>query len=161
MAACYNAYSVGSQSFEFDEDDDDASFDSGYEKSFETAEAQLSSRRRLDFDEAGRNPLVPQLEYSGAWDGAPLNSPPAVAAGFVGLLDTSSNHSTRSGRTLVEHLNSRAPNAGFEPPLTSTPMKSPEDPDAPRQKRKYAVGKNRVTRSRSPPRWCGSSASAG
>ncbi|KAH8234896.1 hypothetical protein KR032_005168 [Drosophila birchii] len=150
MAACYNAYSVGSQSFEFDEDDDDASFDSGYEKSFET-EAQLSSRRRLDFDEAAPNPLAPQLPYSGAWDGAALNSPPAAtAAGFVGLLDTSSNHSTRSGRTLVEHLNSRAPNGGFEPPLTSTPMKSPEDPDAPRQKRKYAVGKNRVTRSRSP-----------
>nr|XP_016933678.1 basic helix-loop-helix neural transcription factor TAP [Drosophila suzukii] len=150
MAACYNAYSAGSQSFEFDEDDDDASFDSGYEKSFET-EAQLSSRRRLDFDDrySGTSPApAVQQPYSvAAWDTVPLNSPPA---GFVGLLDTSSNHSTRSGRTLVEHLNSRASTAGFDPPLTSTPMKSPEDPDAPRQKRKYAVGKNRVTRSRSP-----------
>ncbi|EDW33441.1 GL15578 [Drosophila persimilis] len=149
MAACYNAYSAPSQSFEFDEDDDDASFDSGYEKSFET-EAQVSSRRRLDFDEtynsAAAGPAAP-LAYAGTWDTAPINSPPA---GFVGLLDTSSNHSTRSGRTLVEHLNSRATGGGFEPQLTSTPMKSPEDPDAPRPKRKYAVGKNRVTRSRSP-----------
>ncbi|XP_017111741.1 basic helix-loop-helix neural transcription factor TAP [Drosophila elegans] len=158
MAACYNAYSAGSQSFEFDEDDDDASFDSGYEKSFET-EAQLSSRRRLDFEDryGGTPPTAAavQLPYSGgiAWDTVPLNSPPTGAgsgAGFVGLLDTSSNHSTRSGRTLVEHLNSRASSGTFDPPLTSTPMKSPEDADAPRQKRKYAVGKNRVTRSRSP-----------
>ncbi|XP_016986037.2 basic helix-loop-helix neural transcription factor TAP [Drosophila rhopaloa] len=153
MAACYNAYSAGSQSFDFDEDDDDASFDSGYEKSFET-EAQLSSRRRLDFeDRYGGTPPNPavQLPYSGAWEAVPLNSPPAGSgSGFVGLLDTSSNHSTRSGRTLVEHLNSRASTSTFDPPLTSTPMKSPEDPDAPRQKRKYAVGKNRVTRSRSP-----------
>ncbi|XP_017058877.1 basic helix-loop-helix neural transcription factor TAP [Drosophila ficusphila] len=149
MAACYNAYSAGSQSFEFDEEDDDASFDSGYEKSFET-EAQLSSRRRLDFDGSyGGTPPAPAVQhpYSGGWDAVPLNSPPA---GFVGLLDTSSNHSTRSGRTLVEHLNSRASNGAFDPPLTSTPVKSPGDPDAPRQKRKYAVGKNRVTRSRSP-----------
>ncbi|BFF98655.1 basic helix-loop-helix neural transcription factor TAP [Drosophila madeirensis] len=151
MAACYNAYSAAPpQCYDFDEDDDDASFDSGYEKSFET-EAQLSSRRRLDFDESynggAAGPAAP-LAYAGSWDAAPLNSPPS---GFVGLLDTSSNHSTRSGRTLVEHLNSRAPGSGFEPPLTSTPLKSPpEDPDAPRPKRKYAVGKNRVTRSRSP-----------
>ncbi|XP_017004279.3 basic helix-loop-helix neural transcription factor TAP [Drosophila takahashii] len=137
MAACYNAYSAGSQSFEFDEDDDDASFDSGYEKSFETEAQALSSRRRLDFDA----PAVQQPYAGAAWDTVPLNS----------LLDTSSNHSTRSGRTLVEHLNSRAPTAAsFDPPLTSTPMKSSEDPDAPRPKRKYAVGKNRVTRSRSP-----------
>ncbi|XP_033160993.1 basic helix-loop-helix neural transcription factor TAP [Drosophila mauritiana] len=145
MAACYNAYSAGSQSFEFDEDDDDASFDSGYEKSFET-EAQLSSRRRLDFG-TPPTPAIPQPYSGGTWDAVPLSSPPA---GFVGLLDTSSNHSTRSGRTLVEHLNSRATNGVFDPPLTSTPVKSPEDPDAPRPKRKYAVGKNRVTRSRSP-----------
>ncbi|KAH8378976.1 hypothetical protein KR009_002371 [Drosophila setifemur] len=145
MAACYSGYTPNSKSFDFDEDDDDASFDSGYEKSFET-EAHLSSRRRLDFDE-GAAPVASQNPYAGSWDAAPLNSPPA---GFVGLLDTSSNHSNRSGRTLVEHLNSRATNGNFDPPLTSTPMKSPEDPDAPRPKRKYAVGKNRVTRSRSP-----------
>ncbi|XP_034483446.1 basic helix-loop-helix neural transcription factor TAP [Drosophila innubila] len=154
MSACYNAYNP-SQSFEFDEDeDDDASFDSGYEKSFET-DANASSRRRLDFEEhynnstanASATPPVPApLGYAGGWD-VSVNSPPA---GFVGLLDTSSNHSTRSGRTLVEHLNSRAPASSFEPQLTSTPVKSPEDPNAPRPKRKYAVGKNRVTRSRSP-----------
>ncbi|EDV96994.1 basic helix-loop-helix neural transcription factor TAP [Drosophila grimshawi] len=163
MSACYNAYNP-SQSFAFDEDDDDdASFDSGYEKSFET-DAHASSRRRLNFEEhyngtanAGATPPGQAhfpLAYaggSGGWDGQ-LNSPPSTA-GFVGLLDNSSNHSTRSGRTLVEHLNSRATAAttiGFEPQLTSTPVKSPEDPDAPRPKRKYAVGKNRVTRSRSP-----------
>ncbi|KAH8365634.1 hypothetical protein KR093_002888 [Drosophila rubida] len=159
MSACYNAYNP-SQSFEFDDDDDDdASFDSGYEKSFET-ELNASSRRRLDFDEhynsaanasaSGTPPVpahAPALSYNGGWD-VSANSPPA---GFVGLLDNSSNHSSRSGRTLVEHLNSRAASGNsFEPQLTSTPVKSPEDPNAPRPKRKYAVGKNRVTRSRSP-----------
>ncbi|EDW73469.1 uncharacterized protein Dwil_GK16635 [Drosophila willistoni] len=168
MAACYNPYggAAGSQAFEFDDEDDDASFDSGYEKSFETEAANnvsSSSRRRLDFDEsynssANATPPVPATAsgpgggvYAGSWEmGAMGNSPPP---GFVGLLDTSSNHSTRSGRTLVEHLNSRAGSNGsnaFDPQLTSTPVKSPEDPDVPRQKRKYAVGKNRVTRSRSP-----------
>ncbi|XP_064544380.1 basic helix-loop-helix neural transcription factor TAP [Drosophila montana] len=159
MSACYNAYNP-TQSFEFEEDDDDdASFDSGYEKSFETI-ANASSRRRLDFAEhynstanaSGTPPGQAQapLLYAGTWD-MQLNSPPATTAGFVGLLDNSSNHSTRSGRTLVEHLNSRAATTGgFEPQLTSTPVKSPEDPNAPRPKRKYAVGKNRVTRSRSP-----------
>ncbi|EDV39739.1 uncharacterized protein Dana_GF10169 [Drosophila ananassae] len=150
MSACYSGYTPASQSFDFDEDDDDASFDSGYEKSFETDPVHLSSRRRLDFDGTPPAPTAQVPFGSGAWDAAaPLNSPPA-AAGFVGLLDTSSNHSTRSGRTLVEHLNSRASTGAFDPLLTSTPMKSPEDPDAPRPKRKYAVGKNRVTRSRSP-----------
>ncbi|KAH8307375.1 hypothetical protein KR044_010968 [Drosophila immigrans] len=154
MSACYNVYNP-SQSFDFDEDDDDdASFDSGYEKSFET-DLNASSRRRLDFEEhyngtANATPPVPAhapLAYNGGWD-ASGNSPPA---GFVGLLDTSSNHSSRSGRTLVEHLNSRATGGNsFEPQLTSTPLKSPDDPNAPRPKRKYAVGKNRVTRSRSP-----------
>ncbi|XP_023179354.2 basic helix-loop-helix neural transcription factor TAP, partial [Drosophila hydei] len=149
MSACYNAYNPA-QSFQFDEDDDDdASFDSGYEKSFET-EAQTSSRRRLEFGEhCGATPPAQApapLAYAGNWE-MQMNSPPA---GFVGLLDTSSNHSTRSGRTLVEHLNSRAATNSFEPQLTSTPVKSPEDPNAPRPKRKYAVGKNRVTRSRSP-----------
>ncbi|XP_060655667.1 basic helix-loop-helix neural transcription factor TAP [Drosophila nasuta] len=159
MSACYNSVYNPSQSFEFDEDDDDdASFDSGYEKSFET-DLNASSRRRLDFEDhynttanASGTPPVPAhasaLGYNGGWDVAAANSPPA---GFVGLLDTSSNHSSRSGRTLVEHLNSRAASSNnFEPQLTSTPMKSPEDPNAPRPKRKYAVGKNRVTRSRSP-----------
>ncbi|KAL7733253.1 hypothetical protein ACLKA6_004758 [Drosophila palustris] len=154
MSACYNAYNP-SQSFDFDEDDDDnASFDSGYEKSFET-DLNASSRRRLDFEEhynnnnitTGTPPVQAPLGYAGGWD-ASANSPPA---GFVGLLDTSSNHSTRSGRTLIEHLNSRPPpSSTFDPQLTSTPVKSPEDPNAPRPKRKYAVGKNRVTRSRSP-----------
>ncbi|XP_017840392.1 basic helix-loop-helix neural transcription factor TAP [Drosophila busckii] len=140
------------QCFEFaeDEEDDDASFDSGYEKSFET-EAQASSRRRLDFEEHYNNAGGAAAAAATAAT-TPLGWHDSVSPpGFVGLLDTSSNHSTRSGRTLVEHLNSRA--ASFDPQLTSTPMKSP--PDAadgatPRMKRKYAVGKNRVTRSRSP-----------
>lgn len=160
MSACYNAYNP-SHSFEFDEEDDDnASFDSGYEKSFET-DVNASARRRLEFEEhftsaAHASATTPPVQthpalatgYAGGWD-MPISSPPSTA-GFVGLLDTSSNHSSRSGRTLNEHLASRPPPAKFDPQLTSTPTKPPEDPNAPRPKRKYAVGKNRVTRSRSP-----------
>ncbi|XP_030385808.1 basic helix-loop-helix neural transcription factor TAP [Scaptodrosophila lebanonensis] len=156
MSACYNTYNA--QPFEFDEveDDDDCSFDSGYEKSFETDVSAngtnlITSRRRLDFDSVATAPLSYVPPPAGSWEAGQVamatTSPPP---GFAALLDTSSNHSTRSGRTLVEHLNSRA--AAFEPQLTSTPAKSPPDEETatPRVKRKYAVGKNRVTRSRSP-----------
>lgn len=154
MSSCYSGYE--DRSFDFPEEDDNSSFDSGYEKSFET---EFNAKpRKLLFDN--------NLDYGNAAAGmdglAPLN------AGFhgsalghslmSGLFDTGSNHSSRSGRTLVEHVISKAPpeDLEFKPTDTSTPTKRPagesgdDQPTEPRPKRKYAVGKNRMTRSRSP-----------
>lgn len=150
MSSCYSGFE--DRSFEFD--DDDSSFDSGYEKSFET-DCNVTSRK-LFFD--GTVEYFPTTDAVNALE----------QSQFLGLLDTSSNHSSRSGKTLVEHLNSKVPPTksdgsgvdSFEPELggkTSTPIKKPpgndlsaDQPTESKPKRKYAVGKNRVTRSRSP-----------
>uniref|UniRef100_A0A1I8PT17 BHLH domain-containing protein n=1 Tax=Stomoxys calcitrans TaxID=35570 RepID=A0A1I8PT17_STOCA len=162
MSSCYSGFE--DRSFDFEEDDN-SSFDSGYEKSFET---EFNAKpRKLVFDNA--------VDYSGAPSGpctvgegvSPLQSSflntshvglPLIS----GLFDGSSNHSSRSGRTLVEHVISKAPpeDIEFSPKLgtqTSTPSKRPaggessdDQPTEPKPKRKYAVGQNRMTRSRSP-----------
>lgn len=107
MSSCYSGFE--DRSFEFD-DDDDSSFDSGYEKSFE---AQESSR--IFFDEAGYLPCTP----------------------------------TKQGDLSLNSYLSTPKKLDFQPSSSSTPSKSGAQ-DEPRQKRKYAVGANRVTRSRSP-----------
>ncbi|XP_065360514.1 basic helix-loop-helix neural transcription factor TAP [Calliphora vicina] len=159
MSSCYSGFE--DRSFDFAEDDDNSSFDSGYEKSFETAEGHLKPRK-LQFDNCGDyynnapangdvNAHLPKVYNNLALDHALI----------PGLFDNSSNHSSRSGRTLVEHIINKAPpeELEFSPQLgeqTSTPSKKSsgescdDQPTEPRQKRKYAVGKNRMTRSRSP-----------
>ncbi|XP_067648139.1 basic helix-loop-helix neural transcription factor TAP [Eurosta solidaginis] len=146
MSSCYSGFD--DRSFEFDED---SSYDSGYEKSFET-ECNTTARKlvfdnAVDYCATAESPL-PVGAYSST-NG--LNG----SLTFPALLDASSNHSTRSVRTLVDHVISKAPpmHSEFVPTLTSTPTKyaaGSEQPTEPRPKRKYAVGKNRVTRSRSP-----------
>lgn len=159
MSSCYSGFE--DRSFDFPEDDDNSSFDSGYEKSFETVECQLKPRK-LVFDNCGdfygNSALKP--ETNGHLNNG-FNTYPLDHAIIPGLFDNSSNHSTRSGRTLVEHIISKAPpeDLEFSPKLgehTSTPSKKSsgesgdDQPTEPRPKRKYAVGKNRMTRSRSP-----------
>uniref|UniRef100_A0A1I8N463 Uncharacterized protein n=1 Tax=Musca domestica TaxID=7370 RepID=A0A1I8N463_MUSDO len=162
--SCYSGYE--DRSFDFEEDDN-SSFDSGYEKSFETE--FNCKRRKLVFDNAmdynnttaGSGATMPlNISSSGGYmPTTSLNLP----MGISGLFDSNSNHSTRSGKTLVEHIISKAPpeELEFAPKLgsqTSTPTKrvtssgesSDEKPTEPRPKRKYAVGQNRMTRSRSP-----------
>ncbi|XP_073840168.1 basic helix-loop-helix neural transcription factor tap [Musca autumnalis] len=161
--SCYSGYEE--RSFDFEEDDN-SSFDSGYEKSFETE--FNCKRRKLIFDNvvdyngpsaaAASGSMSLTNPGNGYMPTTPLNFP----MGMVGLFDSSSNHSTRSGKTLVEHVISKAPpeDLEFSPQLgtqTSTPTKrassgesSDEKPTEPRPKRKYAVGQNRMTRSRSP-----------
>ncbi|XP_011180908.1 basic helix-loop-helix neural transcription factor TAP [Zeugodacus cucurbitae] len=148
MSSCYSGYDDGS--FEFE----DSSDDSGYEKSFET-DRQVKPRKLIfdanaDFYAAAESPMS-----SGCYNNSGIL---LERSSFPALLDASSNHSTRSGRTLVEHVISKAPltESEFAPTLTSTPTKNAagavncDQPTEPRPKRKYAVGKNRVTRSRSP-----------
>ncbi|KAL5291990.1 hypothetical protein ACFFRR_011019 [Megaselia abdita] len=109
MSSCYSGFE--DRSFEFD--DDDSSFDSGYEKSFETAESRIFS----GFDESGYYPCTPTKQA-----------------------DLSLNSYLSTPKKL-----------DFSPNSTSTPSKNGEqEENQPRQKRKYAVGANRVTRSRSP-----------
>uniref|UniRef100_A0A0K8W1G4 Basic helix-loop-helix neural transcription factor TAP n=1 Tax=Bactrocera latifrons TaxID=174628 RepID=A0A0K8W1G4_BACLA len=150
MSSCYSGFD--DRSFEFE----DSSDDSGYEKSFET-DCKVTPRK-LCFDAsvdfyATSESAMPSGCYNSSGVGQLLER-----SSFPALLDASSNHSTRSGRTLVEHVISKAPptESEFAPKLTSTPTKnaagagSSDQPTEPRPKRKYAVGKNRVTRSRSP-----------
>lgn len=150
MSSCYSGFD--DRSFEFE----DSSDDSGYEKSFET-DCKLTPRK-LIFDAgadfyAATESAMPSGCYNSSGVGQLMER-----VSFPALLDASSNHSTRSGRTLVEHVISKAlaTESEFAPKLTSTPTKnaagagSSDQPTEPRQKRKYAVGKNRVTRSRSP-----------
>lgn len=110
MSSCYSGFE--DRSYEFD--DDDSSFDSGYEKSFEAAE----SRNFSGFDDSGYFPSTPTKQA-----------------------DLSLNSYLSTPKKL-----------DFNPQLTSTPSKSDgsQDQHQPRQKRKYAVGANRVTRARSP-----------
>lgn len=109
MSSCYSGFE--DRSYEFD--DDDSSFDSGYEKSFETQESRIFS----GFDESGYFPCTPTKQA-----------------------DLSLNSYLSTPKKLE-----------FSPNSTSTPSKNDaHDEQQPRQKRKYAVGANRVTRSRSP-----------
>ncbi|CAD7003569.1 unnamed protein product [Ceratitis capitata] len=149
MSSCYSGFD--DRSFEFE----DSSYDSGYEKSFET-DCNVTPRKLFfdastDFCAVAESPMK-----SGCYNSIGV-APLVERASFPALLDASSNHSTRSGRTLVEHVISKAqlPDNEFSPKITSTPMKqgaegNRDQPTEPRPKRKYAVGKNRVTRSRSP-----------
>ena len=159
MSSCYSGFE--DRSFDFGEDDDNSSFDSGYEKSFET-ECRLKPRK-LVFDNCNDfyNNSAVNSDFSQQLAGSLNTSMPLDHTLIPGLFETSSNHSSRSGRTLVEHIISKAPpdDLEFEPKLgqqTSTPSKKSsgesgdEQPTEPRPKRKYAVGKNRMTRSRSP-----------
>lgn len=100
MSSCYSGFDDRS----YDEEFDDTSSDSGFEKSFEMNHVS----RKLNFDQD--IPHIPQ---------------------------TVNNNNAFSG-TLTEFK----PNLGLQ---TSTPTKQPDKP-----KRKYAVGKNRMTRTRSP-----------
>lgn len=157
--SCYSGFD--DRSFDFAEDDDNSSFDSGYEKSFETSECHFKPRK-LVFDNSTdfyNNPAVTGELHEHLGNG--FNTLPVEHLVIPGLFDTSSNHSSRSGRTLVEHVINKAPpeDLEFTPKLgdqTSTPSKKSsgesgdDGPAEPRQKRKYAVGKNRMTRSRSP-----------
>lgn len=159
MSSCYSGYE--DRSFDFEEDDN-SSFDSGYEKSFET---ELSVKpRKLIFDNTLDYSGVPVAGCSGVTpiplNGSFLGGAPLGHPLIPGLFDGGSNHSNRSGKTLVEHIISKAPpeDLEFSPTQTSTPTKRPssgesgddQPTDQPRPKRKYAVGKNRMTRSRSP-----------
>ncbi|XP_055845231.1 basic helix-loop-helix neural transcription factor TAP [Episyrphus balteatus] len=113
MSSCYSGFE--DRSFEFD----DSSFDSGYEKSFETADASFAARK-LVFDTS--------VDYF----------PPDL------ISDPSPSSSAERNALLQANPNFMA---DFTPKLgsnTSTPTKGGKP------KRKYAVGKNRVTRSRSP-----------
>ncbi|XP_036336352.1 basic helix-loop-helix neural transcription factor TAP-like [Rhagoletis pomonella] len=153
MSSCYSGFD--DRSFEFE----DSSYDSGYEKSFET-DCNVTPRK-LFFDN-GADCYAATADSPLAASCYNTNGVGAPVASFSALLDTSSNHSTRSARTLVEHVISKAPpltESEFAPKLTSTPTKNAgggaadgngDQPTEPRPKRKYAVGKNRVTRSRSP-----------
>ncbi|KAI8126209.1 Basic helix-loop-helix neural transcription factor TAP [Lucilia cuprina] len=160
MSSCYSGFE--DRSFDFPEDDDNSSFDSGYEKSFETANECHIKPRKLVFDNCGDfyNNAPVQGDFTGHLPNG-YNSLPMEHSLIPGLFDTGSNHSSRSGRTLVEHIISKAPpdDLEFSPKLgdqTSTPSKKSsgesgdDQPTEPRPKRKYAVGKNRMTRSRSP-----------
>ncbi|KAM7357109.1 basic helix-loop-helix neural transcription factor tap [Cochliomyia hominivorax] len=159
MSSCYSGFE--DRSFDFGDEDDNSSFDSGYEKSFETVECHLKPRK-LVFDNCVdyyQNSVLknePNTNLPPSYNSLPLDH-----SLIPGLFDTSSNHSSRSGRTLVEHVISKAPpeDLEFSPKLgdnTSTPSKKSsgesgdDQPTEPRPKRKYAVGKNRMTRSRSP-----------
>lgn len=110
MSSCYSGFE--DRSYEFD--DDDSSFDSGYEKSFETQESRIFA----SFDDSGYYPTTP---------------------------------TKRPELSLNSYL-ATPKKLDFQPSSTSTPTKNgtPSDEHQPRQKRKYAVGANRVTRSRSP-----------
>ncbi|XP_037935573.1 basic helix-loop-helix neural transcription factor TAP [Teleopsis dalmanni] len=149
MSSCYSGFD--DRSFEFD----DSSYDSGYEKSFETD--CNSTSRKLFFDSTTDFCSAPERRLTAGVINASFEQ-----TQFVGLFDNNSNHSNRSALTLVEHVISKATPAdlsdedGFSPKLgehTSTPTKNAgkiEQTTEPKPKRKYAVGKNRVTRSRSP-----------
>lgn len=150
MSSCYSGFE--DRSFEFE----DSSDDSGYEKSFETdckgTPRKLIFNAKADFYAATES-AMPSDCYNGNGVDEVLER-----VSFPALLDASSNHSTRSGRTLVEHVISKAAltESEFAPKITSTPTKNAagagnsDQSTEPRPKRKYAVGKNRVTRSRSP-----------
>uniref|UniRef100_A0A1A9WW78 BHLH domain-containing protein n=1 Tax=Glossina brevipalpis TaxID=37001 RepID=A0A1A9WW78_9MUSC len=156
MSSCYSRFDV--RSIDSDEKyDDNSSYDSGYEKSFETD--CYVTPRKSEFDcslnycnDAAKDILDNQLN----------NSHLSVIdqSLFPALLDNCSNHSNRSARTLVEHVINKVPQSDqeFSPKLgsnTSTPIKKSklEEDECiiePRPKRKYAIGQNRMTRSRSP-----------
>ncbi|KAI9588765.1 basic helix-loop-helix neural transcription factor tap isoform 1-T4 [Glossina fuscipes fuscipes] len=156
MSSCYSRFDI--RSIDSDEKfDDNSSYDSGYEKSFETD--CCITPRKSEFDcslnycnEAAKDSLDNHLS----------NSHISVIdqSLFPALLDNCSNHSNRSSRTLVEHVINKVPPSEneFSPKLgsdTSTPIKKSklqedEHTTEPRPKRKYAIGQNRMTRSRSP-----------
>ncbi|XP_075161578.1 basic helix-loop-helix neural transcription factor tap [Haematobia irritans] len=165
MSSCYSGFE--DRSFDFEEDDN-SSFDSGYEKSFET---ELNGKPRklifdnvADYSAAGTTPPASFNMDDGVspLQSSFLNTSHLGLPLMSGLFDGNSNHSSRSGRTLVEHVISKAPpeDLEFSPKLgsqTSTPSKRPasgessdDQPSEPKPKRKYAVGQNRMTRSRSP-----------
>lgn len=146
MSVCYSGYDDRS----FDEfDDDSSSSDSGYEKSFE---------RSFDFD-ASQRPAHPSLVHQ-----SPSMQHTSRRLHFEQSLigDGGSGSSTQASpaKSLVNHLTmmqsaSRSSCDEFKPVLgaqTSTPTKTNAtgDPIEPKPKRKYAVGKNRMTRTRSP-----------
>ncbi|KAG4077062.1 hypothetical protein HA402_016049 [Bradysia odoriphaga] len=99
MSSCYSGFDDRS----YDEEFDDTSSDSGFEKSFELNHVS----RKLNFDQD------------------------------IHLPQTINNNNSFS-----PNLTEFKPNLGLQ---TSTPTKQPDKP-----KRKYAVGKNRMTRTRSP-----------
>lgn len=160
MSSCYSGFE--DRSFDFEGDDDNSSFDSGYEKSFEN-QVDIKPRRlifdsSMDFAQQGK-----RINQNNSMDHSFLDlnaSGLSLDQSMVpALFDNTSNHSSRSGRTLVEHIISKASvlDAEFAPKTTSTPSKkdsldSGDDlqPTEPKPKRQYAVGKNRMTRSRSP-----------
>lgn len=100
MSSCYSGFDDRS----YDEEFDDTSSDSGFEKSFELNHVS----RKLNFDQD-------------------IHIPPTI-----------NNNNSFSTNLTVDFK----PNLGLQ---TSTPTKQPDKP-----KRKYAVGKNRMTRTRSP-----------
>ncbi len=99
MSSCYSGFDDRS----YDEEFDDTSSDSGFEKSFELNHVS----RKLNFDQ-----------------------------------DIHTPHTINNNNTFPTNLTEFKPNLGLQ---TSTPTKQPDKP-----KRKYAVGKNRMTRTRSP-----------
>lgn len=99
MSSCYSGFDDRS----YDEEFDDTSSDSGFEKSFELNHVS----RKLNFDQD-------------------LHLPQTI----------------NNNNTFPPNLSEFKPNLGLQ---TSTPTKQPDKP-----KRKYAVGKNRMTRTRSP-----------
>lgn len=99
MSSCYSGFDDRS----YDEEFDDTSSDSGFEKSFELNHVS----RKLNFDQD-------------------IHMPQTI----------------NNNITFPTNLTEFKPNLGLQ---TSTPTKQPDKP-----KRKYAVGKNRMTRTRSP-----------
>lgn len=99
MSSCYSGFDDRS----FDEEFDETSSDSGFEKSFELNHVS----RKLNFDQ-----------------------------------DTHLPQTINNNNSFTSNLTDFKPNLGLQ---TSTPTKQPDKP-----KRKYAVGKNRMTRTRSP-----------
>lgn len=113
MSSCYSGFE--DRSFEFD----DSSFDSGFEKTFET-DCNSYTPRKLFYDESSSNYEQDPIQTSS---------------------QNTNNISSYHENTKID--DEFSPKLGIH---TSTPSKQQNS----KPKRKYAIGKNRMTRSRSP-----------
>uniref|UniRef100_A0A182WJZ2 BHLH domain-containing protein n=1 Tax=Anopheles minimus TaxID=112268 RepID=A0A182WJZ2_9DIPT len=135
----------------FEDFDDYTSEDSGFEKSYESCTGDLSfagclqpqGPRKLSFEHVALAPQIPpqvDMMLCGT-----ETSPPAKKRGRQSLKD----------KTAAASLGKKEPAGSFCPSLgvqTSTPVKPTPAGEASEQKpkRKYAMGKSRITRNRSP-----------
>ncbi|XP_055381360.1 basic helix-loop-helix neural transcription factor TAP [Condylostylus longicornis] len=121
---------------------DDSSFDSGYEKSFETECTQYTPRK-LTFENATATstPLTSNRRRSiNATGESPTHN-------NLFQLETSPRDDIQKSDSWGEEFNPKF----FDNDKTSTPIKNGDNnSEKNRPKRKYAVGKNRLARARSP-----------